>query len=181
MDLIIENIDLKCSGISEGIDLSFKEAIKVCLEINKHSQGKPFLIEGDIKKEYCIKWEPVTQQLFNSWLDHQVTTEFAACGIAAFIILNNTDYTIKKRSWKGTGFDYWLADKKSEQEDLFQNLAKLEVSGILNDQEGKKLPARIIKKINQIEKFQNKWKAPQAYIIVVEFSTPKSQVHLSND
>lgn len=180
MNLKIDDIDLKCPGVSEGINTSFKEAIKVCLEINKHPQGQLFLIEGEISHEFNAHWEPVTQQLFDAWLDRQETLEAAACGIAVHIILSHTNYTVKKRSWKGTGFDYWLG-VKDEPDDLFQNVGKLEVSGISEETKTNTPDYRVNKKIKQIDKFKDKYPAPVSYIIIVEFTAPKSLVHLKND
>ena len=40
------------------------------------------------------------------------------------IVASLTDYHIVQRSYKGTGFDYWLGLKKDP---LFQNAARLEV------------------------------------------------------
>lgn len=180
MNLKVDDMDFKCPGISEGINISFKEAIKVCLEVNKHPQGSLFTIEGDISHDFNILWEPVTQQLLDAWLDHQETTEVAACGIAVHIIFTHTEYTIKKRSWKGTGFDYWLGIK-DEPDNLFQNVAKLEVSGISKETKTNTAEYRVNRKINQIDKFKSDFPAPFAYIIIVEFTAPKSLVQLKND
>lgn len=177
MNLNVDEMDLRCPGISDGINTSFKEAIKVCLEINKHRQGQIFTIEGHISNKLNILWRPATQQLFDSWSDHQETTEVAACGIAVHIILSNTNYTVRNRSWKGTGFDYWLGAKNAP-ESLFQNVAKLEVSGIAEEKKANKITSRVKRKINQIDKFKDKYPALLAFIVIVEFSAPKSLVHL---
>jgi hypothetical protein len=178
MNLKVDDMDFRCPGISEGINITFREAIKVCLEINKHPQGKLFVIEGDVTNEFNIVWE-AANGLHKAWRDYQDTTEVAATGIAVHIILNHTDYTVIERSWKGTAFDYWLGKKSETDHSLFQNLAKLEVSGILKENEKNKLESRVNKKIEQVEKFKHKYPVAVAYIIIVEFSLPKSQVQLT--
>ncbi len=104
------------------------------------------------------------------WADDQEATEFGACGIAALLIHEFTDLTVTERSVKGTGFDYWLGTKSSEAP-LFQEKARLEVSGIRNGDDFA-LRRRVKEKTEQTKRLDG---TLPAYIIVVEFSTPRSQ------
>ena len=60
-----------------------------------------------------------------------------------------TEYTVYERSRKGTGFDYWLAPKGAEKP-LFQDKARLEISGVRNGDDGV-VSARAAKKMKQTE------------------------------
>ena len=82
--------------------------------------------------------------------------------------------TLKTRTSNNTDlflalFDYWLGDKNSQY--LFQDKARLEISGILK---GTKSKIDYREKIKQTQQ-SNHLNLP-AYIVVVEFSLPKSQV-----
>jgi hypothetical protein len=77
-------------------------------------------------------------------------------------------YTIIERSRKGTGFDYWLGEKDSV---LFQKIARLEVSGILQGDDTAMMN-RYNAKVIQTE--QSDDTALPAYISIIEFSRPKA-------
>ena len=81
-----------------------------------------------------------------------------------------TEYHVVQRSWKGTGFDYWLGLKEDE---LFQNAARLEVSGIRQGGD-KDMEKRIKQKTDQISK-SDRMRLP-AFVVVVEFGRPLAAV-----
>src|SRR5271167_4337074 len=62
-----------------------------------------------------------------SYSPQEEATENGAVGVAILLVDRLTDYHIVQRSWKKTGFDYWLGFKDAV---VFQGCARLEVSGI---------------------------------------------------
>ena len=146
------------------------ETAGVCLESQGHESGVKLSVRGHLSESIKLRWEPVTDQMHRCWADDQEATEFGACGIAALLIHEFTDLTVTERSVKGTGFDYWLGTKSSEAP-LFQEKARLEVSGIRNGDDFA-LRRRVKEKTEQTKRSDG---TLPAYIIVVEFSTPRSQ------
>jgi hypothetical protein len=106
----------------------------------------------------------------NSWDDHQEATEAGATGLAFLLILNLTEFTIIRRARKGTGFDYWLGFKDAELP--FQDAARLEISGILKG-DAHEMRSRVRKKLKQTQPTDG---VLPAYIVVVEFGSPKSYI-----
>lgn len=74
-------------------------------------------------------------------------------------------------SRKGTGFDYWLGRKDSNAL-LFQNKARLEVSGIRRGDEVA-IETRVRRKLKQIEPTDA---LLPGLVAVVEFSSPRTRV-----
>ena len=97
--------------------------------------------------------------------------EYGACGIAALLVDSMTEYTIIERSQKGPGFDYWLG-KKGTNTPLFQEKARLEVSGIRKG-ESSGIEARVRQKEKQITPSDG---SLPGIIVVVEFSSPRARM-----
>lgn len=141
-----------------------------CLENQNHRCSVQMTVNGEYNDVLSLSWESVTDQIRRNWNDLQEATEFGAVGIAILLIIRLTEYTVVQRAWKGTGFDYWLGYKNDI---LFQNKARLEVSGILKGDK-KMVEYRVNQKIKQVETYDSPL---PAFIIVVEFSNPISRIH----
>ena len=88
----------------------------------------------------------------------------------AFLLIRAiTGYTVVERSRKGTGFDWWLGT----DDNLFQGKAHLEVSGILQGT-ARRINSRIKARLRQTMQSDNL--ALTAYVVVVEFGTPRAKV-----
>jgi len=149
----------------------FSQAAAVCLDNQNHSPGVTFKVEGDLSAEFQLFWPEVTQQMRDSWADMAESAEDGACCLAILIIQKLTEYFVIKRSRKKTGFDYWLGNKDGQYP--FQDKARLEISGILRGTLSQ-INYRVKEKIKQTQQ-SNHLNIP-AYIVVIEFSLPKSQV-----
>lgn len=169
------NIDLEMlsnglPGITQRIGSFLAEASGFCLQLNTHSPGTIISIEGFINQNSKLIWKENTdQQLTNSYADEKEAVEFGACGIAIAIIEKLTSYTVIRRSWIGTGFDYWLGEKDSDLP--FDEKARLEISGIMHGSNDD-IRHRANIKINQTRQSDN-LKLP-AIIVITEFSRPAS-------
>jgi hypothetical protein len=169
-----KNLDLSLlSGGFPQIEASYCAALgsaaAVALEEEGHSSGVRMTINGDYSDQLAVLWTPVTDQARNTYADPDEATEFGACAIAFLLCRELLDFTIIQRSRRGTGFDYWIG----QDGDLpFQNQARLEVSGIRKGTEGQ-ISRRVRQKISQTTPSSGTF---PAIVIVVEFSSPRTQV-----
>jgi hypothetical protein len=121
---------------------------------------------------FQLVWDnpPITDAHRRSFGDRTEAVEFGACAIAMLLILKLTPYTVIERSWKGTGFDYWLGHR--DPEEPFKAAARLEVSGIHKGNDSV-VRRRVGQKLEQTKPSDG---LLPAYIVVSEFGEPKSQV-----
>jgi hypothetical protein len=149
------------------------EAAAVCLEEQEHRDCVSLKIDGRQGCELEIHWQAIdaTARRFNA--DQEVATEYGAYGIAALIIPFLTGLTVIERSIKSRefGFDFWLGSI-NDLEPLFQQKARLEVSGIRRGSKSL-IQSRVNIKLRQIA--PSDALAP-GYVCVVEFSTPRSRI-----
>ena len=103
------------------------------------------------------------------WNDLEEATQQGAYAVAILLIRALTGYTVIERSRKGTGFDWWLGT----EDNLFQGKARLEVSGILRGTM-RRINSRIKARMDQTR--QSDKLALTAYVVVVEFGTPRAKV-----
>jgi hypothetical protein len=172
-DVTLETLSGGMPGITPRYGACLAEAASFCMEDQKHSSGVRLRVDGDYDDYFRVLWISLSpqNQLERCWRDAEVATELGAYGIAALIIPLLTNYIVVERSRKGTGFDYWLGEK-GRIDRLFQNKARLEVSGIRNGDESV-IRQRVSQKMRQTSKSNGKL---HAIIAVVEFSTPRSRV-----
>jgi len=118
-------------GISGVFGAALAEAATICFERNRHSSGVSLQVDGSFSELFRVLWAQLEdlEQAKRTWADAQVATEHGGYAVAALLVTALTDLTVIERSRKGTGFDYWLGPKNAVEE-LFQNKARLEVSGI---------------------------------------------------
>ena len=146
------------------------EAAGVCLESQGHTPGVQIAVRGYRDGGYALTWPPVSAQARLSWNDPRYATEMGAESIAILLAIAETGYVALRRSWQGTGFDYWLGTASTPG---VQEMAGLEISGIRNGDEST-VRARVREKLqqaNQAGKGQLK-----TCVIVVEFGTPLAEV-----
>jgi len=172
-EIKLEELSRGMLGISPKYGACLAEAASFCLEDQNHSSGVKLEVDGDYNRCFCVFWisSYEQEQPGRCWADAEVATELGAYGIAALIIPLLTAYSVVERSRKGTGFDYWLGEKGTSDR-LFQNKARLEVSGIRNGDESV-VSQRVRQKKRQTNKSNGRL---PAIIAVVEFSTPRSRV-----
>jgi hypothetical protein len=161
-------------GIGPVWAAALAEAAVVCFESHAHISGISMAVSGGFTHQFTVQWAPLTDraQALRSWGDPEEATEFAACGVAALIITALTSWTVVARSRKGTGFDYWLGPKDST-DGLFQNRARLEVSGIRRGS-ASDVEFRASQKLQQMAR--STYMAIPGYVTVVEFGTPTSRM-----
>ena len=137
--------------------------------------------QGRFEFEVELQWELLdTLPTKASWKHRKRIAEFAAEGIAFLMVESLTPYTVVAQSEGepgpngGTGIDYYLGAKEgldcANEDDFPEHLARLEVSGILQETPGNTLRRRVNEKIEQSKKSDSD--GTPAYIIVMEFKAP---------
>lgn len=154
-------------GIPPAVGASMAQAASVCREDQRHSQGTLLTVEGMVAVSLQLTWPEVSDQVRRYWNDPDETTEYGACGVALLLIRQQTPYTVVERSWKGTGFDFWLGD---EDDRLFQKKAWLEMSGIRKGTD-RMIRKRLREKLGQTSSSDDNL---TGYLVIVEFGRPKA-------
>ncbi len=137
-------------GITSAFGQTLAEAGAVCFEDQNHPNGVELKVNGTFEAKYQVFWQQVTDQMIRCYNDEESTTELGAYGVAFLLILDLTDYTIIKRSRRGTGFDCWLGQAQENEELPFQNKEGLEVSGIRSG-DNSRIKTRVNEKLKQVK------------------------------
>lgn len=147
-------------------------AAAVCFVEEDHLPGVLISIQthNDEELTYAVRFEKPSSDQLDSLADPDEATEWGAIGIAILTVREVTGLTSVKRSVKGTGFDWWLGEAADP---LFQNAARLEVSGIRHGTESD-IKTRLRKKLKQTARSDDS--GLPAYATVVEFSQPTVRI-----
>ena len=170
--LDLSTLQSGCAGITPVWGASLAEAASVALVAQGHRSPHLLEVSGTFAHLHTLYWLSVTAQMQRCWNDLDEAAEHGAYGIAALLVAEHTTYEVVERSYKGTGFDYWLGPKDAAPV-LFQHTARLEVSGIGRGDDSA-VKARVRKKLKQT--------APTdptglpAIVVVVEYGRPQARV-----
>lgn len=146
------------------------QAAVVCLADRGHASGARLTVDGSFTAAFAVTWaESATEAVRRFWNDLEEATQQGAYAVAILLIRAMTGYTVIERSRKGTGFDWWLGT----DDNLFQGKARLEVSGILRGST-KRVNSRLKARLEQTRRSDEG--ALPAYVVVVEFGTPRAKV-----
>lgn len=177
------NLDLLESGEMPGLSgkagAFLLEACLVCLAHNGHSSGKTMQIDQDEQStEFRLVWtELIDEQVRRTHADMQDATEWGASGVACILVCRLTGLVVTRRSRKGTGFDYWLGKETSTvaaQSLPFQDEARLEVTGMLNEEKESEIDRRLRGKTRQVK--DGKRSDLPGFATVIEFGRPLAKV-----
>jgi len=160
--------DGKTTGLSPRYGGFLAEGASVCLEHFSHPFNVKFPVRGSFNEEYNLTRINTTELSINSFNDLEEAVEFGAMGIAIAIINDQKGFVVK-RSWKGTGFDFWAG--KFSKNSRFLGKLRVEISGDLKGTDGE-INSRLKKKLEQTEQSAHS-KSP-ACAVIIEFSNPKS-------
>lgn len=166
------NLKILEDGCSTGLSVRnggfLAEAASVCLHHHTHPEKVSFSVEGAIQDSYQLSRLKTDELSLNSFADIDEAAQFGAMGIAVALIHDQMGWKVK-RSWKGTGFDYWVGDQKETYP--FKDTLRLEVSGDFKGTDAE-LKQRLKTKLEQTTRSDST--SLPAYAIIVEFSNPKS-------
>lgn len=155
--------------LSAGLRSYIYDSARACLDHNQLSNLSTMRVIGTFRRSFRVDWTPTNDTDARSYADFQEAVEQGAYGIAFLLMIGLTEHTIIERSVKGTGFDFWLGDKRDKG---VQRMARLEVSGILANPD--RLSSRTAQKKRQTKRSDNAMMP--AYVVIVEFSQPQSRV-----
>ncbi len=160
-------------GITPTFGTFFAEAIAVCLHLMGHKPGVQLTVEGDFQEKFQVEWaQIITEKELSSWRDFREATEYGATGIALLLMSELTEFDFFERNDQGFSSDYAL--KKTIELDSLpveaQQIASLEISGILSETQANTINIRINQKKNR------KGLKKPFFVAVVEFGNPKAKI-----
>lgn len=168
----LDNLKQGILGITPEWCSFLYQAGIICLNRNGHETETKIGVNGDYKEEISITWgDKITQEMQGSWNDQDEATEYGAMGMSLILTQKYTGYTHAERSAKGTGFDYWLGNKRNDIFTLFKGMCRLEISGIFNGDDAE-IRRRTEVKIEQTKKTDHL--GIPAIVSIIEFSRPKA-------
>lgn len=159
-------------GLTPAFGEMLAEVAAVCLEDQLHASGVSMRVTGTHSLSLALVWDPTTDQQRRNWVDKQDATEFGACGCAILVARRLTGLQVTQQSYKTTGFDWWIGDE-STGPGLFQDKARLEVSGIRRGDESD-VKRRMTLKKKQTTQSDATTSLP-AWAVVVEFGEPQTR------
>jgi hypothetical protein len=127
-DLHMTELLTDLGELSDGLAGYFLEGAIVSLEKARHESGVALSVAGSYSLTYKLQWNSPEKRVFSSWDDPGYATENGAYGIVLLVLSRVAGLVVVRRSQKRTGFDFWMA-RRGEEQPLFQNLVRLEVSG----------------------------------------------------
>ena len=143
---------------------------------NGHSSGVKLRVENNTKSPatFEVFWGgDISDRILYAFRDTNKAVDFAACAIALILVCELTDLTAIEQSVVGTTIDYYLGSQDDADDVLiFNRKARLEVSGILTENEQNTVDDRVRTKLRRLDK---KDSLP-ALIVVVEFGQPWSKL-----
>ena len=120
-------------ALTPGLAQVHAECAALCLEDQGHAETVELLVSGTECDRFDLIRMTVTNNMRRAHADEQRATELGACGVAFLLAPVITGLTAIQQAAKGGGFDYWLGPSNQPLDILvFQNSARLEVSGIRN-------------------------------------------------
>ena len=164
-------------GISPTRGNFYREAAIVGLHQQGFKSGVILHISGEFQEKISIEWtDDVDKVTIDSWRDELQVTNFGAVGIALLLMAELLTFNNFEEGVIGTGIDFWMSKKSFQKKKIafYQREARLEISGILKEKIGNTVNMRIGKKKKQIS--VSDYTRLPGWIVVVEFSTPKSKI-----
>ncbi len=172
---------IKLESLGDDIPVIPEEAVgfymqncMVCFFQNDHRSGVELeVFVGDGSEISRIEWErEVSEQLLAAYADLVRATDNAAIAVALLLVRELTEYTAIEQSAIGTTIDYYLAPRSRDATFIFNRTARLEVSGILRENNNNTVDRRIQDKIRRLRSENGM----STFIVVTEFSRPWSKM-----
>jgi hypothetical protein len=169
--LDLRELESGIPALTQALGRVHAEAAAVCLENQGHQEPVRLAVRKIDTPQYDLRWPALTDTMRRAYEDLERATELGAYGVAILLIRDQTGLTAIRQSRKGTGFDYWLGPDGTDDQLVFQNKARLEVSGILSGTDSQFL-TRVKQKLKQTEASDNS--GLPAYACVVVRWTPRT-------
>lgn len=173
LDVLFEEIP----GISPTRRAFYREAAIVGLKRQGYSSGIKLKVEGEFEEIVQLVWyQDIDNTIVNSWRDEVQIAHFGAVGIALLLVKELLGFQSFEEGVIGTGIDFWMGKGVFQKDyvSFIEREARLEISGIISAQEGNTVNMRVGRKKKQMEVSDHV--NLTGWIVVVEFSTPKSKI-----
>lgn len=171
--LDLQQLEAGIPALTEALGRVHAEAAAVCLENQGHQEPARLHVRKIETPKYDLRWPAITDAMRRAYEDLERATELGAYGVAILLVKDQTRLTAVRQSRKGTGFDYWLGPDGTDDQLVFQDAARLEVSGILSGTDSQFL-TRVKQKLKQTQPSDSS--GLPAYACVVEFSRPQAEI-----
>lgn len=174
--LHIESLGPDVSVIPQEAVGFYKHNCMICFDRHGHQSGVVLRVHYNSQNDtFEIHWQgTVTEGIRRAYRDENKSTDFAACAIGLLLVNNLTEFTAIEQSNIGTTIDYYLAPQNQDNTLIFNHAARLEVSGILEENPDNTVDKRIGSKIRRLKPDPNG--ALPTFILVVEFSQPHAKM-----
>jgi len=115
-------------GISEGVALSYAEAVRVCLDRHHRSPVDVLINDSGGVEKATAEWPLADDRIKKAWANKDDATRDGAYGLSLAAIEAIRGLVAVRRAETRTGADYYLGESGSKADDLEANF-RLEVSG----------------------------------------------------
>jgi hypothetical protein len=164
--------------VSIGKAKQLMETCVWCLLNRKHKNGLTMRVVDGVDYSYLVTWrdKDIDEEALSRSYNDDDAIEAGAEAIAFLISIARTPFNAVERATTTTGIDYWLGYKDNPN-NPFERAGRLEVSGILAENESNTVKARIRNKLKQTAPTDNSF---SVYVIVVEFGEPYTTMVLKS-
>jgi hypothetical protein len=179
LELLLHQIQ-QIIQVSEGKALRLMEACIWCWLACDHKNGAQITVrDGNILANYAVIWpdSQVDLEAIGRSYNQDDAIEDGAEAIALLLSIERTEYTAVERASTTTGIDYWLGYKSSPDNLPFYRAGRLEISGILRENESNSIASRLKVKVAQTKPTDSTF---PVFVIVVEFGQPIATMVLKN-
>lgn len=155
----------------------YKNTCLVCLDSQGHDCGVELKVHSGEGNEPCrITWTGrVSHQMRKSHADLVQASEFGACAIAFLVVREVLDLVPVEQAERGTHVDFYLTPKRLEKSMdetlIFNQKARLEVSGLLKESQYNTVDGRTKAKLDRLE-----GDGFPTFVAIVEFGGPRSKI-----
>jgi hypothetical protein len=172
---------LSLEALAAGVPVILQEAVgfykqncMVAFHHNGHRSGVILSVHrNDAVVRFEIRWAgETTEQLGRAYRDPIRLVDNAAWAIALLVVREMTPFTAVEQSVVGTTIDYYLARQDRSDDLIFNSIARLEVSGILTENEENTIDKRVAQKRRRLRREADLLD----FIVVVEFGRPWSKL-----
>ena len=162
-----------CSGILPSLGSFMCDCVIYLFASQGHLSGVTLEVEtNDGNLDFVVTWEGgLSLEMERTMNDEERATDYGAMGMALLLVMYLTDYQHFTFARRGTGIDFTLYLKRPTVINQPPD-ARLEISGIREASRTNTTTTRYKLKVEQVKQ-SDSMNVP-VYIVITEFSTPKS-------
>jgi hypothetical protein len=185
MSVVIRLEDLydKAPALTPAYSASLIENCVYCLHLAGHASGVRLKVDTPSgERDFELRWAAiVTEAMDRSYQDWTKRVDLGACALALLLAPEIVGLQAVSTSAMNNGLDYYLGVSADDSNLIFNDLARLEVSGIQKQQPSNTIAKRFKEKQTRRLGFVAKSPSaePPTYICVVEFGEPRARFGLA--